>query len=456
MADADADGSDLVASFFTLTGAGFGEEPRHSFASAAGRRRPQASPGSGCTSTTSPRTVASGLDVAGMQAVLADTGLRVVEIEFLGGWALDADPAELERTVAPDRGGRGRFRWPARQRRGVPRRVPLDLDAAASRLDVLARRLAGRGLQVAVEAFPWSALAGPTTVPELLRQGQAPNVGQLVDVWHFFNNGGTPDAVTGPIAAVQLNDGPRVHADFLRHARAARRLPVRASWTSSACCGPCSAPASPARGASRSTPRSSAHYPSTRPPAGPQRRHQRRSTRRTHRGHGPDLSFRCVPGLSAGGDDSAAQGFFLVDDLVDLVGGPAGAVGGTRTTPSESPTMMSPAEMTTPPTATGSDDAGAVLEGAGGGGGAGEDDQALRGEGFGVADRAVDDGAEDALGDHDLADQVADQGSAEVALAVDDQDVAGLGVVEGAVDGEVVPGSGQDRQGGADEPGCGW
>jgi sugar phosphate isomerase/epimerase len=27
------------------------------------------------------------------------------------------------------------------------------------------------------------------------------------------------------VAAVQLNDGPRVHADFLRHARAARRLP---------------------------------------------------------------------------------------------------------------------------------------------------------------------------------------------------------------------------------------
>jgi sugar phosphate isomerase/epimerase len=54
---------------------------------------------------------------------------------------------------------------------------------------------------------------------------QAPNVGQLIDVWHFFHNGGTPETVTGPIAAVQLNDGPRVHEDYLRHARAARRLP---------------------------------------------------------------------------------------------------------------------------------------------------------------------------------------------------------------------------------------
>ena len=125
--------------------------------------------------------------------------------------------------------------------------------------------------------------------------------------------------------------------------------------------------------------------------------------------------------------------------------------------PSASPTMMSPAEMTTPPTATGfADDAGAVLEGAGGGGAAGEDGQALPGEGFGVADDAVDDGAENAFGDHDFADEVTDEGAAEVALAVDDQDVTGLGVVQGVVDGQVVPGPGQDRQGGADEPGVGW
>jgi len=219
------DGYELVASFFTLSGAGFGELPRHSFiercraASAAGFT------GIGLHVDDLPRTVASGLDVAGMRSVLADTGLRVVEIEFLGGWALDADPTELERTVgrieavADAFGGRhvsaGEFRGD----------TGLDLDAAATRLDVLARRLARRGLQVAVEGFPWSALAGPTTVLELLQRAASPNIGQLIDVWHFFNNGGTPDAVTGPIAAVQLNDGPRVHGDYLRHARAARRLP---------------------------------------------------------------------------------------------------------------------------------------------------------------------------------------------------------------------------------------
>jgi sugar phosphate isomerase/epimerase len=222
--DASSD-YELVASFFTLTGAGFGEEPRHSFAQRCQAASAAGFAGIGLHADDLPRTTASGLDVAGMQAVLADTGLRVVEIEFLGGWVLDTDPAELEElvrrveAVADAFGGRhvsaGEFRGGAE----------VNLDDAAARLDRLAARLAERGLQVAVEAFPWSALAGPTTVPELLRRVTAPNVGQLIDVWHFFNNGGDPDTLTGPIAVVQLNDGSRVHEDFLVHARAARRLP---------------------------------------------------------------------------------------------------------------------------------------------------------------------------------------------------------------------------------------
>jgi sugar phosphate isomerase/epimerase len=216
---------DLVASFFTLSGAGFAEPPRHPFAERCRAAAAAGFGGIGLHADDLPRTLASGLDLAGMRAVLLDTRLRVDEIEFLGGWALETDPAELETTVgriedvADAFGGRhvsaGEFRGDGR----------LDVPAAAARLDRLARRLADRGLKVAVEAFPWSVLAGPTAVPELLRLAPAPNLGQLIDVWHFFNNGGDPATVRGPIAAVQLNDGPRVHEDYLRHARAARRLP---------------------------------------------------------------------------------------------------------------------------------------------------------------------------------------------------------------------------------------
>jgi sugar phosphate isomerase/epimerase len=218
-------GYELVASFFTLTGAGFGAEPRHSFAERCRAAAAAGFTGIGLHADDLPRTIASGLDIAGMQAVLAETGLQVTEIEFLGGWALDGDPAELEElvrrieAVADAFGGRhvsaGEFRSGG----------PLDMTAASARLDRLAARLAGRGLQVAVEAFPWSVLAGPRVVPELLRRTAAPNLGQLIDVWHFYNNGGDPDALTSPVAAVQLNDGLRVHQDVLVHARAGRRLP---------------------------------------------------------------------------------------------------------------------------------------------------------------------------------------------------------------------------------------
>ncbi|HOZ59256.1 MAG TPA: sugar phosphate isomerase/epimerase [Nakamurella multipartita] len=233
MADRDravAGGYELVASFFTLTGSGFGQPPRHSFTARCEAAADAGFTGIGLHVDDLPRTVAAGLDVPGMQAVLARTGLRVVEIEFLGGWAPpDSDPAELDalvnriEAVADAFGGRhvstGEFRGPA---------APgdrLDLDAAAGRLAALADRLAERDLLLAVEGFPWSVLAGADTVPDLVRRTQSTNVGQLVDIWHYLTNGADPVALTGPVAAVQLNDGPRVEDDFLTHARAARRLP---------------------------------------------------------------------------------------------------------------------------------------------------------------------------------------------------------------------------------------
>ena len=43
----------------------------------------------------------------------------------------------------------------------------------------------------------------------------------MIDVWHFYNGGGRPggtadDLPAAGITAVQLNDGPMVHEDFLR------------------------------------------------------------------------------------------------------------------------------------------------------------------------------------------------------------------------------------------------
>jgi sugar phosphate isomerase/epimerase len=174
------------------------------------------------------RTAASGLDADGMRAVLDATGLRLVEIEFLGGWANGTDEAALAATVAGIEAIAGTLGG-RHVSTGEFGSGTVDLDVAAARLAALADRLAARGLLIALEPFPWSALPDVDTAVELLRRAGSANAGLLIDVWHFFNGGATLDLLTNlpgaGIAAVQLNDGPRVQSDFLRHARAARRLP---------------------------------------------------------------------------------------------------------------------------------------------------------------------------------------------------------------------------------------
>ena len=124
---------ELVASFFTLAGSGFADPPRHGFAERCRAAADAGFAGIGLHAADLPRTVAAGLDADAMRAVLADTGLRLVEIEFLGGWAVDGPDLDLVagiEAVADAFGGRhvstGEFR-PAPD-------GGLDLDAAAARL----------------------------------------------------------------------------------------------------------------------------------------------------------------------------------------------------------------------------------------------------------------------------------------------------------------------------------
>jgi sugar phosphate isomerase/epimerase len=224
----------LVASFFTLSGAGFADPPRNSFIERCEAAAAAGFTGIGLHFEDLPRTIAAGMDVTEMRAVLKNNGLALVEIEFLAGWALSKGRkggispalAGIE-AVADALGGRqvsaGEFSGD----------VPLDtdetLDGAAKALRANADRLAGRGLLVALESFPWSALSNTAIAIDLLRRAHAPNAGLLIDVWHFYNGGGHPDQLVelpgAGITGFQLNDGPLVHDNFQQHARAERQLP---------------------------------------------------------------------------------------------------------------------------------------------------------------------------------------------------------------------------------------
>ena len=225
---------DLVASFFTLSGGGFTDPPRNTFIERCEGAAAAGFSGIGLHAADLPRSLAAGLTVGEMQSVLRINGLDVVEIEFLGGWALDREEKpQLAHTlpgidaVAEAFGGRhvsaGEFSGD----------TALDtdpkLDAAAEALRANADRLARRGLLVALEAFPWSAIADIGVATDVISRSGAANAGLMIDVWHFYNTGGKleqlADLPGAGIAAVQLNDGPRVYGDFLTHARAERKLP---------------------------------------------------------------------------------------------------------------------------------------------------------------------------------------------------------------------------------------
>lgn len=233
------DAGTYVASFFTLSGSGFGQPPRHPFTERARAASEAGYAGIGLhlNELTDPawnelNTADPSKVLAHMADTLQATGLDIVEIEFIGGWCGGpGNPAvaqaaelvgEVGRRLATDTvGGHhvsvGEFA-------SGPRADP---QLAGRGLAELASLLEGTGYIPAMEAFAWSEILDYRLVRDI--RAAAGAGGALADTWHAFNTGGTTDGIAaggmGPICAVQLNGGYRVHEDFLANARSTRRLP---------------------------------------------------------------------------------------------------------------------------------------------------------------------------------------------------------------------------------------
>lgn len=212
----------FVASFVTLSGAGFAEPARHSFDVRAAAA--SASGFSGVGVHVDDLDDDRGDELARRDDVLRQAGLSVAEVEFLSGWTRGALPASRAKAF------RLAARWGAHHVSvGEFAGGALDLRTAASALADLAGEAAEQSVALALEAFPWSSIDSYPRALELIEASGAGNVGLLVDVWHFFNTGGQlsffDGLEPGLIAAVQLNDGPRVREDFLHQARNTRMLP---------------------------------------------------------------------------------------------------------------------------------------------------------------------------------------------------------------------------------------
>lgn len=203
---------DLIASYYTLAGAGVGEPARFSFtervaaAAAAGFAGIGVQPGDLAACRT------AGLSDADMRAVLDDHGIQVAELEFLFDWAhggeRGAQARKLEEQLYRIADVFGIRHLNAGD---LGMGDALDsLDMVAERFAGVCDRAAGHGLLVAIEFLPWTPIPDGATAWAIARLAGRPNGGVLVDSWHHFRGARDTDmlrAIPGDrIVAVQIDD----------------------------------------------------------------------------------------------------------------------------------------------------------------------------------------------------------------------------------------------------------
>jgi sugar phosphate isomerase/epimerase len=216
---------EFVASYVTLHGASFTEPARNSFAD-----RARAARDAGYTGIGSHLIDAFEFE-GGAQAITQSAqkvGITLAETEFLPGWALADNvdvPTETELRVAE----LGRVAGIRHVTAGDFAPGPIDIGLASANLATLAARLEPVGVSLAVEPFAYAAISNYEIALDIVRRSGARNVGIMIDAWQFFNTGAElallNDIDLSEITAVQLDDGPRVFADFQALSRATRFLP---------------------------------------------------------------------------------------------------------------------------------------------------------------------------------------------------------------------------------------
>jgi len=225
---------ELVASYYTLTGAPVGQPPRFSFEDRVAAAAAAGFSGIGLLSEDYAALRAAGHRDADLQRVLDDHGLRIAEVEFLFGWATE-DPAsgELEATLlamvdafSPHHLTCGEL--------GPPGSGP-SLDLTIERFAGLCDRAAEHDTRVALEFLPWSAVPDLRTAWTIVEGAGRSNGGVLVDAWHYYR--GRPDdgllrsLPPSAVAGVQLDDADELpEGSAMEDTILRRRLPGAGSF----------------------------------------------------------------------------------------------------------------------------------------------------------------------------------------------------------------------------------
>lgn len=188
------DRTDLVASYYTLTGTHLSKPPRHTLAD-----RARAAAAAGFTGMAlAPAEAAAGVDAV----VAALDGFPAPEIEPLKGWDSGARDDESAVFALADAFG-------SRQVTTIQLVDDVPDDLLAERFAGLCARAAGHGLTVGFEPRAFSPVSTPAAAAALVAGSGAPNAGIVLDAYHVHRAGVSLDdlAPHAPlVVSIQLND----------------------------------------------------------------------------------------------------------------------------------------------------------------------------------------------------------------------------------------------------------
>jgi sugar phosphate isomerase/epimerase len=177
--------------------------------------------------------VSAAIGYAGIRRILADHGIRHVEVEFLNDWDLDpasparraSDRVRAELLEAAGELGARNLKVSPHLFADPPPDVPRMRDAFAT----LSDEVRPTGANVIIEFMPFTDVRSIDTALEIVAGADGSNVGLLVDTWHVFRGGiDLADVAAIPprfLKGVELDDAGPAEGDPFDDTRYRRRLP---------------------------------------------------------------------------------------------------------------------------------------------------------------------------------------------------------------------------------------
>ncbi len=137
-----------------------------------------------------------------LDALIADGGVRIAELEAIRVMRADQDPLEDMAAVLAER-----YRPDRLQAIGPYEGT---IDDAAERAGRVADRFAPWGVDVVLEPLPFTNMQTPADAAAIIMRADRPNLSMCMDVWHLYRMGlplSHLDGLWPYISTVQFNDG---------------------------------------------------------------------------------------------------------------------------------------------------------------------------------------------------------------------------------------------------------